>query len=214
MAYAVGVKLAPSSLLLCLLAVGCGSSPPAATRPEPEPLALSMSEPAAGPTDPAPAPDPEPAPEPPPPEPATVEFVDNRIVPSRPVTYATGAAEVTADGDVVLAAVAAFLASKETMTQVRIEVHTDAQGSDGANQAMSEARALAAARTLIRHGVACERLLPVGFGETKPIADNRTATGRAQNRRTEFVPVALRGKVIGGLPPDGGGQIAGDACAR
>lgn len=67
---------------------------------------------------------------------------------------------------------------------------------------------------VVRHGVACERLLPVGFGETKPIADNRTATGRAQNRRTEFVPVALRGKVIGGLPPDGGGQIAGDACAR
>lgn len=210
-AYAGRVKLAASSLL-ALLVLGCGPSTPAATGPASAPLALATTAPALGPTDPAPAT--EPAPEPaPPPEPATVEFVDNRIVPSRPVTYATGAADVTPDGDVVLAAVAAFLASKETMTQVRIEVHTDAQGSDDANQALSEARAVAAARALIRHGVACERLLPVGFGETKPIADNRTAEGRAQNRRTEFAPVALRGKVIGGLPPDGGGRIAGDACA-
>lgn len=204
------VKLAAVKLAaLVLVLAACGPSSTPATQSPGQPLAL----------DGEPAEPPEPvevaAPEPePPPEPVTVSFADNRITPSRPITYATGKAELTVDGDQVAAAIAAFLDEKSSMTQIRVEVHTDAQGSSEANQAMSEARALAAARALVAHGVACERLLATGFGETKPIDSNRTAEGRARNRRTEFVPVALRGVVIGGLPPDGGGVIAGDVCAR
>jgi hypothetical protein len=80
-------------------------------------------------------------------------------------------------------------------------VHSDAQGDTGANQAMTEARALSTARALVARGVDCKRLLPVGFGETKPVSDNRTADGRAANRRTTLVPAALNGKLIGGMPP-------------
>ena len=68
-----------------------------------------------------------------------------------------------------------------------IEGHTDSVGSDSFNLALSEARAEAGADYLIARGVQPERLFPVGFGETRPIADNDTAEGRRQNRRLEFV---------------------------
>jgi OOP family OmpA-OmpF porin len=68
------------------------------------------------------------------------------------------------------------------------------------------------ARRLVADGSACKRLLPVGFGGTKPVASNATPDGKAQNRRTDFVNAELRGRAIGGLPVDGGGRVAGDPC--
>ena len=59
-------------------------------------------------------------------------------------------------------------------------------------------------------GVDCKRLIAVGFGSAKPVADNSTPEGKAQNRRVSFFNAALRGRLIGGMPADGGGQIAGD----
>ena len=61
-------------------------------------------------------------------------------------------------------------------------------------------------------GIDCKRLIPVGFGETKPVAPNDTPDNKAQNRRTAFVNAALKGKPIGGMPVDGGGKVAGDPC--
>ena len=80
------------------------------------------------------------------------------------------------------------------------------------NQMLSEKRALTVCKKLIAMGVDCKRLIAVGFGDTKPVADNSTPAGKAENRRISFVNVALRGKVIGGLPIDGGGQVAGEVC--
>ena len=73
-------------------------------------------------------------------------------------------------------------------------------------------RSIAVAKWLVGKGVDCKRLLPVGFGQEKPIADNKTAEGREQNRRTAFVNAELRKKPIGGMPVDGGGKVAGDPC--
>ena len=98
-----------------------------------------------------------------------------------------------------------YLAAKDYITQMRVEGHAD-------DQALSERRALAVARWLIAHGVDCKRLLAVGFGPTKPIADTSTPEGRAQNTRVELHNAQLRGIAIGGMPPDGGGQVAGDLC--
>jgi OmpA-OmpF porin, OOP family len=111
-----------------------------------------------------------------------------------------------------LTEVKALLDSKPEISLVRIEVHTDSMGSEDANLALSAARALFVARALADRGVSCERVIPVGFGETKPIAPNTTAEDRARNRRTELVVVGLRGKIIGSLPADGGGLVAGDPC--
>lgn len=71
---------------------------------------------------------------------------------------------------------------------VRIEIggHTDDQGSDEYNDRLSQSRAKAVYDYLIGHRIAADRLTYVGYGKRKPIADNATEEGRAENRRTEF----------------------------
>jgi outer membrane protein OmpA-like peptidoglycan-associated protein len=69
---------------------------------------------------------------------------------------------------------------------VTVEGHTDSIGSDQYNQKLSERRANAVSKYLIEKGIASSRIRIVGYGEQKPIADNKTAEGRAMNRRAEF----------------------------
>ena len=64
--------------------------------------------------------------------------------------------------------------------------HTDSQGSDESNQALSERRANAVATYLLQKGVVEARIETIGFGEKQPVADNGTAEGRALNRRVEI----------------------------
>jgi outer membrane protein OmpA-like peptidoglycan-associated protein len=69
-----------------------------------------------------------------------------------------------------------------------IEGHTDSIGTMIFNQRLSEARANAVATFLTQNGISKDRLEQViGFGETKPIADNKTPEGRAENRRVEII---------------------------
>jgi outer membrane protein OmpA-like peptidoglycan-associated protein len=73
--------------------------------------------------------------------------------------------------------------------KVRIDGHTDSQGADGYNQQLSQARAEAVRTALAGMGVAPERITAVGHGETQPVADNKIAAGRQQNRRVEVTLV-------------------------
>ncbi|MEQ8926516.1 MAG: OmpA family protein, partial [Fulvivirga sp.] len=70
--------------------------------------------------------------------------------------------------------------------KLRISGHTDDQGNDETNLILSHKRAQSTKTYLIEHGVEEDRLDAIGYGETKPVADNATAEGRAQNRRVEF----------------------------
>jgi OOP family OmpA-OmpF porin len=70
--------------------------------------------------------------------------------------------------------------------RVAIEGHTDAQGDEASNLALSESRAEAVRDYLVSQGIAADRLETAGFGESRPIASNDTAEGRAENRRIEF----------------------------
>jgi OmpA-OmpF porin, OOP family len=67
-----------------------------------------------------------------------------------------------------------------------IEGHTDSDGSNALNQTLSENRAAAVKNFLIENGIAADRLMSTGYGETKPIASNKNAAGKAQNRRVEI----------------------------
>jgi len=66
-----------------------------------------------------------------------------------------------------------------------IEGHTDSDGKDAMNQKLSEDRAGAVKNYLIENGIASDRLTSSGFGESKPIDTNKTAKGKANNRRVE-----------------------------
>ena len=72
-------------------------------------------------------------------------------------------------------------------TRLAVEGHTDSQGSENGNLALSQARADAVVVYLVAGGVGADRLTAIGYGESRPIADNDTSEGRAQNRRIEFV---------------------------
>ncbi|HEY0708039.1 MAG TPA: OmpA family protein [Polyangia bacterium] len=70
--------------------------------------------------------------------------------------------------------------------KMEIQGHTDDRGKDELNRTLSQKRADAVRTYFITKGIPAERLTAVGYGEDKPIADNKTSSGRAQNRRTEF----------------------------
>ncbi len=128
------------------------------------------------------------------------------------IVFETGSDQLKPESEPVLEIVQDYLGQKTQVTLLRIEGHTDSDGNKAGNQALSEKRAMAVARWLVAQGVECSRLIPVGFGQDKPIADNATPDGKAQNRRVAFVNAALNGKPIGGLDVGGGGKVAGDPC--
>ncbi|MFN8355014.1 MAG: OmpA family protein [Spirosomataceae bacterium] len=70
---------------------------------------------------------------------------------------------------------------------IEIGGHTDADGDDASNLKLSDARAAAVKTQLVSMGIDAARLSTKGYGETKPIGDNKTFEGKAQNRRVEFV---------------------------
>ncbi|TWW02051.1 OmpA family protein [Chitinophaga pinensis] len=84
----------------------------------------------------------------------------------------------------------ALLRENPTVT-IEISGHTDNIGNTKDNILLSERRAQAVVKYLVDKGIAVERLQAKGYGETKPVADNMTAAGRAENRRTELKILSL-----------------------
>lgn len=76
---------------------------------------------------------------------------------------------------------------KETITTEKVEIsgHTDSSGSDAYNQRLSERRAEAVKAYLVTQGVSADKMITVGYGESRPIASNKTSAGRTRNRRVE-----------------------------
>jgi OmpA-OmpF porin, OOP family len=70
---------------------------------------------------------------------------------------------------------------------IEIAGHTDGDGEDGFNQALSEKRAQAVIDYLVKAGLPASRFTATGYGSSQPIATNDTDEGKAQNRRIEFI---------------------------
>lgn len=98
--------------------------------------------------------------------------------------FGSGSASLTAQAQASLRTLADSLPAGGA---IRIEGHTDSQGADAANQALSKRRADAVLRALQDAGVSAGRLSASGKGEASPVADNASADGRARNRRVEII---------------------------
>lgn len=70
--------------------------------------------------------------------------------------------------------------------RISVEGHTDSRGTDAYNEKLSVRRAEAVFRYLVNRGVVPDRMEVIGYGETRPVADNENDTGRAENRRVEL----------------------------
>lgn len=103
------------------------------------------------------------------------------------ILFASGKATITGKRSFqVLDEVIQVLKDYPSIKKLRIEGHTDSVGNDAFNMRLSQARAEAVQDYLIKEGIDPDRLEAVGYGESRPVASNATAKGRAQNRRTEF----------------------------
>lgn len=137
---------------------------------------------------------------------------NNQLILDNPVTFKAGSDELTEDGIKGLQQVKEFLIAKNYVTLLRVEGHTDNANNETSNQQLTEKRAMAACKWLVSNGIDCKRLIATGFGSTKPVMDNSTPAGKAANRRIVFALAALKDRLIGGMPADGGGAVAGDIC--
>ena len=105
-----------------------------------------------------------------------------------------------------------YLNNKKAITVLRVEVHGQRRGDEKGLQILTEKRALAVANWLVENGIDCKRILPAGFGSTKPLVDPTSGPEAAQNNRVEFHNAALLGRAIGGMPLDGGGKVIEGFC--
>jgi outer membrane protein OmpA-like peptidoglycan-associated protein len=106
------------------------------------------------------------------------------------VTFATDSSDLSPAFFDVLNSVGKVLAEFE-QTVVEVAGHTDSTGSDAYNQSLSERRATSVSSYLSSQGVIDQRLITLGIGETRPVADNSSSAGRQANRRVEITMVPV-----------------------
>ncbi len=102
------------------------------------------------------------------------------------INFDTGKSDLKADGLATVKEIATMLRSSPTI-KLSVEGHTDNVGNAAANQTLSQARATSVMNAIVAAGIDAGRLSAAGFGQERPVADNRTEDGRAKNRRVELV---------------------------
>jgi outer membrane protein OmpA-like peptidoglycan-associated protein len=147
--------------------------PPPPPPPKPKP---------APPPPPPPPPPPKPKPAPPPPPPAPK--VERTII-LDDVLFDFDKSTVKPEAAKILDRLVAFMKENKDK-KVALSGHTDNVGSDAYNLKLSERRVAAVRDYVVKQGVEGNRISGQGFGESKPIADNKTTEGRAKNRRVEI----------------------------
>jgi len=124
---------------------------------------------------------------------ATSESARGLIVNMSDVLFDTGKYTLKPITQISLAKVSGILQAYPGL-KVQVEGYTDSVGSDDYNQKLSENRADAVRNFLLTQGVPETNITATGYGKAKPVADNSTAQGRAQNRRVQLV---VSGDAIG-----------------
>jgi len=128
----------------------------------------------------------EPPPPPPPPPVAAPPAKGTKIAHIPGPNFEFDKASLTREGRSKVAEAAKVLKDHSSV-HVEVAGYTDSVGSDAYNQKLSERRARTVADALIDEGISPSRLTVRGYGESRPVASNATAAGRAENRRVEVV---------------------------
>lgn len=136
-------------------------------------------------------------------QPTKLRVEKSRIVILEKVQFAFNKATIRDVSFELLDEVADVIRRNPQAGRVEVQGHTDSKGSDTYNQTLSQKRAEAVVEYLVGKGVSKDRLIPKGFGEAAPIATNDTETGRAKNRRVEFVLIDQKDQSIEEPVPDG-----------
>jgi OmpA-OmpF porin, OOP family len=177
-----------------------GQTPPAPTPPPAVPAPATPAPVAtAVPTAVAPTPEP--------PKPG-VTMKDGKLSIPGNIVFETDKAIIKPESEPTLNALKDYMAQNPNFTRIRIEGHTDNTGNKDHNLKLSVERAKSVVDWLAQKGVNKDRLLAVGFGDQRPIADNSSDSGKAQNRRTEFHIAEMAGKPYLGRDETNGGTVA------
>ena len=116
----------------------------------------------------------------------TMGCADNEAILLKGVTFEFGTANLTESAQQSLMTTAAIIQQSSPGQKFEVAGYTDSTGAPERNQLISEQRAQAVRTYLIDQGVQENLLLPKGYGQENPVADNATRKGRAQNRRVEL----------------------------
>jgi OOP family OmpA-OmpF porin len=128
---------------------------------------------------PVPPPAPPPPPPPPPPAPRKIESLTGP-------SFEFNSAVLTTEGRTHVDHAVQIMRASPTM-RVVVEGHTDSVGSHDYNMKLSERRANAARDYMVQKGISASRIKTAWYAETRPVASNATAAGRAKNRRVDIV---------------------------
>jgi OmpA-OmpF porin, OOP family len=135
----------------------------------------------------------------------------NGVIARTKITFTPSSAEIATTARPVLDELANILITCPPMP-MEIGGHTDSQGSEGGNQALSQARAEAVLLALQGRRVDVSGMTALGYGEAQPIADNGTEDGREANRRIEFVLKGTAAASWTDPPVEPGTDAAGGAA--
>ena len=102
------------------------------------------------------------------------------------INFDTGKSNIKPESMAIVEQIAALLKAHADL-KVSIEGHTDNVGTPQNNKILSQQRAKSVMNAVVQKGIAADRMTAVGWGQEKPIADNRSEDGRAKNRRVEVV---------------------------
>ena len=118
--------------------------------------------------------------------PAAVRVTETEIVILEQVQFDTGRSTIKPVSDPLLNQVAQVLADHAEILKIEVQGHTDNKGSPAMNKKLSQSRADAVKKALVKRKIDEGRLTAKGYGQDVPIGDNKTDEGRQQNRRVQF----------------------------
>lgn len=122
--------------------------------------------------------------------PKSVRVTGTEIVILQEVQFDTSRASIKMVSYPLLDEVAQALRQHPELAKLEVQGHTDDQGKADFNKKLSQDRAESVKKALVQRGIAEARLTPMGYGQDKPIADNKTDKGRQKNRRVQFMILA------------------------